>query len=328
MAAQDFSHCSQSEGESVSDFIRRLERTFRLAYGHDKMLAETCDALLHSQLQEGLRYHLMEAPAVSGASTYPMLCHAAKNEERRQAKLKKRKQYQANPASASHYSHKPFTPSVPNNPPHSSNRPDVKPTREPLGCWNCEGVGHVARDCRKPRKERAGHRDKRKPPSTKMVQSAPITQPRDDPLQYLFSSDSDDPEIRKGIKTHCVKVSVQGVPLWGVVDSAADITIIGGEMFKQVVAVAKLRKKDFKPPDQAPCNYDQQPLRLDGRMDLDISFLDKAMKTAVYVKVDACEPSEGVCQQMGIISYHPEVKPRKVRHISSPGPEPPETVST
>ena len=78
MDAQDFRHCSQSEGESVSDFIRRLERTFRLAYGCDGMLAKTQDALLHGQLQEGLQHRLMEAPAVSGASTYAMLCQAAK----------------------------------------------------------------------------------------------------------------------------------------------------------------------------------------------------------------------------------------------------------
>ena len=87
MAAQDFRHCSQLENEPVTDFIRRLERTFRLAYGHNKMLAETKDALLHGQLQEGLRQHLMEAPAVSSASTYSMLCHAAMNEERRQVRL-------------------------------------------------------------------------------------------------------------------------------------------------------------------------------------------------------------------------------------------------
>ena len=92
MAAQDFRHCSQSENESVSDFIRRLERTFRLAYGHDNILAETRAALLNGQLQEGLRQQLMEAPAVSGASSYSMVCHAAKNEERCQAELKKRRQ--------------------------------------------------------------------------------------------------------------------------------------------------------------------------------------------------------------------------------------------
>ena len=47
MAAQDFCHCSQSEGESVSDFIRRLERTFRLAYGRDGTLAETRDTMVN-----------------------------------------------------------------------------------------------------------------------------------------------------------------------------------------------------------------------------------------------------------------------------------------
>ena len=33
------------------------------------------------------------------------------------------------------------------------------------------------------------------------------------------------------------------------IDTTADITIIGGEMFK-VIAVAKLHEKDFKPVDK------------------------------------------------------------------------------
>ena len=93
MAAQDFRHASQGKGESVSDFVRRLERIFRVAYGRDGMLSQTRDALLYSQLQEGLRQSLMEAPAVSGATDYNSLCVAAKNEERRQAALRTRKGY-------------------------------------------------------------------------------------------------------------------------------------------------------------------------------------------------------------------------------------------
>jgi len=45
------------------------------------MLPETRDALLYSQLQEGLRDHLVEGPAISGAANYQGLCIAAKNEE-------------------------------------------------------------------------------------------------------------------------------------------------------------------------------------------------------------------------------------------------------
>ena len=66
---------------SVSNFNRHLERTYRLAYGRDGLLTETQDALLHGQLQESLKHHLMEAPAVSGTSTYSMLCQAEKRQK-------------------------------------------------------------------------------------------------------------------------------------------------------------------------------------------------------------------------------------------------------
>ena len=89
-AAQDFRHTTQRESESVSDFIRRLERMFRVAYGRDDMSSETRDMLLYCQVQ---RYELMKAPAVSGSSQYLELCTAAKNEEKRLADLKKRQQY-------------------------------------------------------------------------------------------------------------------------------------------------------------------------------------------------------------------------------------------
>ena len=93
VAAQDFRHATQREGESVSDFIRRLERTFRSAYGRDLMSTETRETLLYGQLQEGLRLQLMRGPAVSGARNYQELCIAARNEEKRLADLKKRQEY-------------------------------------------------------------------------------------------------------------------------------------------------------------------------------------------------------------------------------------------
>ena len=55
----------QSDTESVSDFIRHLERTFRIAYGRDSMSNETKDTLLYGQLQEGLQLELMRGLAVS-----------------------------------------------------------------------------------------------------------------------------------------------------------------------------------------------------------------------------------------------------------------------
>ena len=37
LAARDFRHITQGDKEAVADFIRRLERPFRVAYGHDQM---------------------------------------------------------------------------------------------------------------------------------------------------------------------------------------------------------------------------------------------------------------------------------------------------
>ena len=82
VAAQDFRHMSQGVGELVADFVSCLEKTFRRAYGHENMSAETHAALLYGQLHEGLRYSLMKAPAVSGASSYAQLYIAARSEER------------------------------------------------------------------------------------------------------------------------------------------------------------------------------------------------------------------------------------------------------
>ena len=64
-------------------------------------------------------------------------------------------------------------------------------------------------------------------------------------------------------------------------------------------------------PDKTPRTYDQKPFTLDGRMDLDVMFEDKTMHTAVYVKMDAHDQLlllEGVCWQIGIISYHDKVE--------------------
>ena len=51
-------------------------------------------------------------------------------------------------------------------------------------------------------------------------------------------------------------------------------------------------------PDKTPRTYDQKPFTLDGRMELEVQFEDKAMHTPIYIKMDARDQlllSEGVC---------------------------------
>ena len=93
LAAQDFRRATQQDDEPIADYIRRLEQTFRVAYGCEGMSSETRDTLLFNQMQEGLRYELMETPAVSGATDYKQLCLASRNEEKRLVELKKRRKF-------------------------------------------------------------------------------------------------------------------------------------------------------------------------------------------------------------------------------------------
>ena len=86
---------------------------------------------------------------------------------------------------------------------------------------------------------------------------------------------------------------LQGVPATGLIDSGADITIMGGELFK-TVAVAALQKAD-----KTPKTYDQRVFSLDGCLVLSIEFDGKSLTTPVYLKMDSPDGlllSEGVCR--------------------------------
>ena len=65
----------------------------------------------------------------------------------------------------------------------------------------------------------------------------------DDPVNYLYSSDDSD-EVRQvrvndqGSRPRRAQVLIQDVPVEGVVDTGADITIMGGDLCKKVASVA------------------------------------------------------------------------------------------
>ena len=153
------------------------------------------------------------------------------------------------------------------------------------------------------------------------------------PLSLLFSESENEGEVRRvmvtdrGSRLQLARVEDQGVPADGVVDTAADITIMGGKLFALVASSARLRKKDFKTPDRVPRTYGRKVFRLDGQMELEISFQRKAMKTMVYMKMGALDEllfSEGVCRELGIVTYHQSLyQPDQTQNpVNSPVCEP------
>ena len=89
---------------------------------------------------------------------------------------------------------------------------------------------------------------------------------RSNSLTFLYSGD-DVCMVRvcdKGSGPRRANVTIQDVPAVGMMDTGADITIMGGELFKKVAAIARLRKRDFKEADKVPQAYNHQKFVLDG----------------------------------------------------------------
>ena len=190
-------------------------------------------------------------------------------------------------------------------------------------------MGHLQRNCRrKDRKSEStpgANRSGTSGTATNMVSSeeAEAAPQPEDPFGFLLS-DSDNEDIvslvrvqDKGSKSQTAMVEVAGVPVHGIVDTGADITIMGPELFKKVAAIAKLKKSQFKKADKVPHTYDRRQFKLDGRLDLDVDFADKTMNSPIYVKMDAHDDlllSEGICRHLGIVEYHPSVKSQMNNH--------------
>jgi len=92
----------------------------------------------------------------------------------------------------------------------------------------------------------------------------------------------------KGSQPQCAPVNIACVPGLGIVDSRADITIVGKQLFLKIAAVKKLKRSDCKPADKLPKIYDWKLFSLQVVLELEIKFEEK-MSIIIYVKIDACD---------------------------------------
>ena len=174
-------------GKSVAEYICCLERLFQVAFGHDCLRVETCQTLLYSQLQEGLKYSLVKIPAVSGADSYNQLCIAAKHEEKCLSELSRRQQYLKDMNNEG---------DTGGRSPHNSNKQNEKcgenegqSRGEPCQCYVCGSTNHLAHNCRRKKTESDGQTKHKADAGAKIITS------KEDPLDFLL------PDFDDGVRT-------------------------------------------------------------------------------------------------------------------------------
>jgi len=220
LALQDFRHLRQEPAEKVGDFIRRTERLFQQAYGRDSMKPDAREMLLFNQLQQRLKLSLMEAPAVSGVSHYETLYLTAKKKNSDLLRST------------------------------GGERTNTQ-WKSDKTCWNCGKPGHLSKDCNSKKTESKSYKPQQGP-LLDTDSLLPISVSREDPYQYLQSDSEENSSVAvvqladQGSKAQRIVVNLEGVPVDGLVDTGADITIVGKETFKKVPTVAKLKKKHQK----------------------------------------------------------------------------------
>ena len=112
-------------------------------------------------------------------------------------------------------------------------------------CYICNSANHLAHQCKAPITESTG-----KSQISSMVTAAKqvttynygIGDDAVNPIDLLLSDPDNDGVFQVRI-TDRRYIEVQGVPVYGIADSAADITIMSGKLFRQVTSVARLQKK-------------------------------------------------------------------------------------
>ena len=113
-----------------------------------------------------------------------------------------------------------------------------------------------------------------------------------------------------------VTVSIAGEPVEAMVDTGSSDTILSFDLFKRIGKKANIPVSALSAPDVVLRDYNQQPIPIGAKVELELSFNGKSVVVPVYVRgsgspeSDACLLGTNVVIPLGMIAPAGGVEPK------------------
>ena len=309
----------QQPAESVDEFAQDLEKLFDRSYGRRTGMDEGSKEMLKRDFfVQGLLLKWQEK-VLPSAKSFSDALHQARAAEQQEKQLTKMHQpgggTKSNTGSRSTSSAKASSSpaSQPRERPESSasgvSGTSSASSRSRLagGCYECGSRSHRWRDCPKlrPSRETPGRRTTPKATTSVVTTSQETLDDKCERLQrewqnaelarlsQSYEAVGEVDQVAGAVgPLYYVTVSIAGEPVEAMVDTGSSATILSFDLFKRIGKKANIPVSALSAPDVVLRDYNQRPIPIGAKVELELSFNGKSVVVPVYVRGSGSAESE------------------------------------
>ena len=291
----------------MDDYAREFERLFEDSYGHRAEVDTNFKGILKRDIfVQGLLLKWQEK-VLPSAETFADALHQARTAEEQEKQLGE--MHPRNPKEVTKDPPGKSAGGTNRNTPGEQQNQRFTPRGSgstPIRCAHCRGIGHLARDCRKrqqkPTEATGGGGSGGSRSGTSSAVTAERSEIPSDHCQRLqqewvdaefsrlscvYSPEATVDAVKGALgPLFYATVSIAGTSVESLVDPGSSATIMSFELFKKIGAKAGIPREALQKPNITLRDYSRRPIPIFAKVDLEFSYQDKQIITAVYLRSD------------------------------------------
>ena len=327
----------QQTGESVDEFAQDLDNLFDRSYGRRAGMDEGSKEMLKRDFFVQSLLLKWQEKVLPSAKTFSDALHQARAAEQQERQLIKLHQSGGSVKAGTSSKPSASAKAASGSASQSGERPESSASstsgrgRLPGGCFECGSRSHRWRDCPKlkPPRETPGKRSVPKATNSAINASQETLGDKCARLQKAWI-DAEFVRLSQSYETvgevdhvagavgplYFGTVSIAGEPVEAMVDTGSSATILSFDLFKQIGKKANIPVSALSTPDVVLRDYNQRPIPVGAKVELEFSFNGKQVTAPVYLRgsgsaeSEACLLGTNVIVPLGMVSPAEGVAPR------------------